>query len=52
LININCSSNCKYQKDGICHLDKVQMQKVHGNSECIYFTANPIKKIYKESHIS
>lgn len=37
LININCSSNCEYQKDGKCHLDKIQIQKVSGNSDCIYY---------------
>lgn len=40
LININCSSNCKFQKDGKCNLDKVQNQKVSGNLDCIYFISN------------
>ena len=41
VININCSFKCKYQKDGKCHLDNVQAQKVTGNSDCIYFSEVP-----------
>ena len=40
LTNINCSSNCKYQKDGKCELDKIQLQKFSGNTDCIYFVPN------------
>ena len=43
LININCSSNCKYQKDGKCHLESVQIQKVCGNTDCVYFVSNTSK---------
>ena len=43
LININCSSNCKYQKDGKCYLDKVQIQKVSGSSDCVYFAPQTSK---------
>jgi len=40
LINIDCSSNCKYQQDGKCCLEKIQIQKVSGKSDCIYFIPN------------
>lgn len=39
-MNINCTSNCKYQKDGKCYLDKVQIQKITvRSSDCIYFVS-------------
>lgn len=44
LININCSANCKYQTDGKCNLTQVQIQKVLGNSDCIYFVPNNFVK--------
>lgn len=38
LTNINCSSNCAYQKDGKCILENVPLQKVTPSSDCAYFS--------------
>lgn len=38
LTNINCSSNCLYQKDGKCTLEKVDSKPIISTSDCIYFT--------------
>lgn len=39
MTNINCTSNCLYQKDGKCELDNVTIISVTSNDSCIYFTA-------------
>lgn len=34
---INCSSNCLYQWDGICHRDSAQTDTISNIEECIFF---------------
>ncbi|MDK2799472.1 MAG: hypothetical protein PWP27_999 [Clostridiales bacterium] len=38
MTNINCTSNCVYQKDGKCHLDSVTIVSNTINNSCVYFT--------------
>ncbi len=37
MTNINCTSNCIYQKDGKCNLNIVTAASVTANNSCIYF---------------
>ncbi|MFR0822317.1 MAG: hypothetical protein ACLU84_07010 [Clostridia bacterium] len=37
MTNINCSSNCIYQKDGKCAFENISEQKVTPNSNCAYY---------------
>ena len=37
LTNINCSSNCVYQKDGKCCFENVSKQQVTPNNNCAYY---------------
>lgn len=37
LTNINCSSNCVYQKEGKCCFENIEMKKVTPNSKCAYY---------------
>ncbi|HHX68335.1 MAG TPA: hypothetical protein GX708_09830 [Gallicola sp.] len=34
---INCSSNCLYQIDGICHRDSLETDTLTSNGECVFF---------------
>lgn len=38
MTNINCTSNCVYQKDGKCQLDNVTAVSNTLNESCVYFT--------------
>lgn len=38
MTNINCTSNCIYQKDGKCQLDNVTTVSSTLNNSCVYFT--------------
>ena len=42
LTNINCSSNCIYQKDGKCNFENISETKFafanKSNTECAYFS--------------
>ena len=44
MTNINCSSNCVYQKDGKCCLENVSSQSFTPNENCAYYltTLKPI----------
>ena len=44
LTNINCSSNCIYQKEGKCCYSKVFSSYISANSDCAYFSPNNKKK--------
>ena len=37
LTNINCSSDCVYQKDGKCSYDIISNIIICSNSECAYY---------------
>ena len=37
MTNINCSSNCVYQKDGKCCLENVSNQKFTPHGNCAYY---------------
>ncbi|MBE5806509.1 MAG: hydroxymyristoyl-ACP dehydratase [Clostridiales bacterium] len=38
MTNINCSSNCIFQKDGKCHLQNTNNQSINNSStQCSYF---------------
>lgn len=37
MTNINCTSNCIYQKDGKCHLCNVTTVSNSLNNSCVYF---------------
>ena len=42
MVNINCTSNCIYQKDGKCTLNtlnnsSINTNNINTNSKCIYF---------------
>lgn len=37
LTNINCSSNCIYQKDGKCSFHFVSPSFISSFSQCVYF---------------
>ncbi|MBR6504303.1 MAG: hydroxymyristoyl-ACP dehydratase [Clostridia bacterium] len=37
MTNINCSSNCIYQKDGKCTLEYITNNIAKSNSDCAYF---------------
>jgi hypothetical protein len=38
LTNINCSENCKYQKDGNCSFENINQKKITSHTDCAYFT--------------
>ena len=38
MTNINCSSNCIYQKDGKCTFDNIISKELTSNDNCAYFT--------------
>ncbi|MCX7714201.1 MAG: hydroxymyristoyl-ACP dehydratase [Clostridia bacterium] len=38
MTNINCSSNCIYQKNGNCSLDSVKSCVLCSDGNCIYYT--------------
>ena len=40
LTNINCSSNCIYQKDGKCSYEFVSTTNLSSNSFCAYYVEN------------
>lgn len=40
MTNINCSSNCIYQKDGKCLYNFVHPCDLTSSSECAYFKSN------------
>lgn len=44
MTNINCSSNCKYQKDGNCRFESVTSTKMSKNNECAYFSGKDSEK--------
>lgn len=37
MTNINCSSDCVYQKDGKCCFENVAKQQVTPNNNCAYY---------------
>ncbi len=37
MTNINCTSNCIYQKDGKCQLDNVTVVSNTLDRSCVYF---------------
>jgi hypothetical protein len=37
LTNINCSSNCIYQKDGKCYFENISTTRVTPSNDCAYF---------------
>ena len=37
LTNINCSSDCVYQKDGKCCFENISKQQVTPNNNCAYY---------------
>ena len=37
MTNINCSSDCKYQKDGKCALENVAKVPITPAKNCVYF---------------
>ena len=37
LTTINCSSNCIYQKDGVCSFENISKLQVTPNSNCAYY---------------
>ena len=39
LTNINCTSNCIYQKDGKCGYELIDTGKISCVSDCAYFVA-------------
>ena len=42
MTNINCSSNCNYQKDGKCMLENVFETLITPTKDCAYFkNGNP-----------
>jgi len=41
LTNINCSENCKYQKDGNCFFENINQKKMTSHTDCAYFTPKP-----------
>lgn len=43
MTNINCSSDCIYQKDGKCNLENVAVATVFGDDKCVYYTSSPVK---------
>lgn len=46
MTNINCSSNCVYQKDGKCCFENIKnQQKVTPNKDCAYYVAESNKKL-------
>ena len=44
LTNINCTSNCIYQKDGKCNYELVDVSKISSSSDCAYFVKSDVKK--------
>lgn len=46
MTNINCSSDCIYQKDGKCKFDSVTAMTVTNETSCAYYakTDTSIKK--------
>lgn len=43
MTNINCSSECIYQKDGKCNLENVSVSNVYGDDKCVYYSPTPSK---------
>jgi len=37
MTTINCSSNCRFQKDGMCNLNNFYSLPISSNPECAYF---------------
>ncbi|MBO4292837.1 MAG: hydroxymyristoyl-ACP dehydratase [Clostridia bacterium] len=37
MTNINCSSNCFYQKDGKCQYSQISVSSLCTNSKCAYY---------------
>ena len=44
MTNINCSSNCKYQKDGNCCFESVTATTMSKDNECAYFSGKDAEK--------
>ena len=38
MTNINCSSDCIYQKDGKCTFDSIISKRLTTNSNCAYYS--------------
>jgi len=45
MTNINCTSNCLYQKDGKCSLDNVTAVSVTSTDSCAYFVEKKDTKV-------
>ena len=43
LTNINCTSNCIYQKDGKCDYELISLGKISSTSDCEYFVSKTEK---------
>ena len=44
LTNINCSSNCVYQKEGKCTFENISSKRATPDSKCAYFLSKAVTK--------
>lgn len=48
MTTINCSLNCKYQRDGQCNLDNLCSLPISSHPDCAYF--QPLECTSKKMH--
>ena len=44
MTNINCSSNCIYQENGVCNLENNIIKKITSTKDCAYFVDSQVTK--------